>query len=126
MSRDRRSHYQSRHGRISGFVVVGILAQTRSACTGVHLRSVPRSTSGFHSTRPRGKDKYDRCVELNHLVQVPPTGSVGDLHPQSLTHAQHTNAASASGGLCSAWADLFSPLRGEYQRQLRPVLTNSM
>ena len=72
MSRDRRPHYQPRHGRISGFVVVTTLAQTRPACTGVHLRWVPRFASGFCPTRPRGKYEYDRCVELILLVQLPP------------------------------------------------------
>ena len=90
MSRDRRPHYQPRHGRISGFVVVTTLAQTRPACTGVHLRWVPRFASGFYPTRPRDKDEYDRCVKLMHLVQLPATGSEEDLHPQSLTHAQLT------------------------------------
>ena len=75
MSRDRRPHYQTRHGRISGFVAVTTLAQTRPLCTGVHFRCIPRFASGFCPTRTRGKDEYDRCVELILLVQLPPAHS---------------------------------------------------
>ena len=60
------------HGRILGFVLPGTLTQTRPACIGVHLRSVPRFASGFHPTRPHGKDECDRWVEWIHLVQLPP------------------------------------------------------
>ena len=45
--------------------------QTRPACIGVHLRSVPRFASGFHPTRPHGKDECDRWGQWTHLVQLP-------------------------------------------------------
>ena len=72
MSRDRRPHYSPGRGRISGFVSGGTLTQAKPAGIGVHLRSVPRFASGFHPTRPHGKDKYDRYIEWIHLVQLPP------------------------------------------------------
>jgi len=72
MSHDHRSHYQFGCGRILGFVLGGTLAQTKPACIGVNSRSLPRFASGFHPTRPHGKDKYDRYIEWIHLVQLPP------------------------------------------------------
>ena len=130
MSRDRRPHYQLRHGRISGFMVVTTLAQTRPPRTGVHLRWVPRFASGFCPTRPHGQDEYDRCVKLIHLVQLPPACGCLRQAPQGTCTPNRSPMPSAATlrpppvDYALFWADLLRPLRREPNLHLLPVLTN--
>ena len=80
--------------------VAGHAHPGQAGLTGLHLRSVLRFASGFHPTRPRGKGRGP----LGHLrpravasgSRLPPAGSIGDLHPQSFTHARRTRRPTGS------------------------------
>ena len=59
----------------------------KSACTGVHFRSVLRFAPDFHPTRPCGfvvlsKARYDSCS--CHSLMIPSSGLIRDFHPYLL------------------------------------------
>ena len=60
----------------------------------VHLRSVLRYASGFHPTRPRGKDDFGAVV-LDHLVQLPSACGCLRQAPQRTFTSIHSTMPSA-------------------------------
>jgi hypothetical protein len=106
----------------------------RAGLTGLHLRSVPRFPSGFHSTRPHGCDPRLHPHGAAGLAQLPPghgclqCGSVGDFHPECLVHAQRTRAAAPrrrarSGPYApSPWCGADNPPRYESRSRQGPLV----
>src|SRR5258707_3063400 len=94
MSCRRLPQYCSDCGWISGVALVRTLASIRPAlrgftcvrCCSLSPASFPRALTGT-------------SLHIYHAVafdsQLPPTGSVRDLHPQSIIHVQRTHCAAA-------------------------------
>jgi len=81
---------------IPGVALSGTLAQADRPY-GVHVRSELRFASGFHPTRPRGKDLHCAMPASSRAAAsgfwLPPIGPIKDSHLLSFIHVQRTALA---------------------------------